>query len=116
MPALIHARGAKRASTPGSDSLSGGREVSATRRKLCWGQGDQWSSMPLSLRFVVPLALALKKIEVSVAYSVWSALGTALVVAIGIVWFEEPATAMKLVSLVMIIAGLFFLNLSMEIS
>ncbi|MGE0407591.1 MAG: multidrug efflux SMR transporter [Candidatus Korobacteraceae bacterium] len=61
-----------------------------------------------------PMALALRQIEVSVAYSVWSALGTALAVGIGIVWFKEPATAMRIASLALIIAGLFFLNLSAQ--
>lgn len=60
------------------------------------------------------MALALRQIEVSVAYSVWSALGTALAVGIGIVWFKEPATAMRIASLALIIAGLFFLNLSAQ--
>jgi small multidrug resistance pump len=64
---------------------------------------------------VVPLALALRQIEVSVAYSVWSALGTALAVAVGIIWFKEPASAMRLASLALIVLGLFFLNLSAQL-
>ncbi len=64
------------------------------------------------LASLVPLALALRHLEVSVAYSVWSALGTALAVAVGIIWFKEPASAMKLASLGLIVLGLFFLNLS----
>jgi small multidrug resistance pump len=63
----------------------------------------------------IPLALALKKIDVSVAYAVWSALGTTLAVSIGILWFKEPATAMKFVSLALIITGLIFLNLSADV-
>ena len=59
-----------------------------------------------------PLALALRQMPVGLAYAVWSALGTALVVAVGIVWFKEPASALKMVSLALIITGLFFLKLS----
>ena len=35
------------------------------------------------------LALALRGIELSIAYAVWSGVGTAVVAAIGIVWFGE---------------------------
>jgi small multidrug resistance pump len=58
------------------------------------------------------LTLALKKIDVSVAYAVWSGVGTALIATIGVLWFKEPATAMKLISLGLIIIGVVFLNLS----
>jgi small multidrug resistance pump len=60
----------------------------------------------------VALTLALKKIEVSVAYAVWAGVGTALVAAIGIVYFREELTALKLVSLLFIIVGVVGLNLS----
>lgn len=58
------------------------------------------------------LTLALKRIEVSVAYAVWSGVGTALIASIGVLWFKEPMTALKLISLVLIIAGVVGLNMS----
>jgi small multidrug resistance pump len=58
------------------------------------------------------LTLALKRIDVSVAYAVWSGVGTALIATIGVLWFREPATALKLFSLALIIAGVVGLNLS----
>ena len=58
------------------------------------------------------LTLALKKIDVSVAYAVWSGVGTALIAAIGVLWFKEPVTALKLISLGLIIIGVVGLNLS----
>jgi small multidrug resistance pump len=57
------------------------------------------------------LTLALKKIDVSVAYAVWSAVGTAVIAGIGIVWFKEPLTALKVASLLLIVAGVVGLNL-----
>lgn len=57
------------------------------------------------------LAMALKKMEVGVAYAVWSGLGTALIAMIGIVWFGEALTPVKIVSLTLIIAGVAGLNL-----
>lgn len=56
------------------------------------------------------LTLSLKKIEVSVAYSVWSGLGTALIASIGITWFQESASPVKLISLALIITGVIGLN------
>jgi small multidrug resistance pump len=41
----------------------------------------------------VLLSLALRGIALSVAYAVWSGVGTAVVAAIGIVWFGEAAGA-----------------------
>jgi small multidrug resistance pump len=64
-----------------------------------------------TLSFVM-LTLALKKTDVSVAYAVWSGVGTALIATIGVLWFKEPATALKLISLGLIIIGVVGLNLS----
>ena len=58
------------------------------------------------------LSLTLKKIEVGVAYAIWSGLGTALVATIGILWFKEPTNALKLISLGLIILGVIGLNVS----
>jgi small multidrug resistance pump len=58
------------------------------------------------------LTLALKRLDVSIAYAVWSGVGTALIAAIGVLWFKEPVTALKLISLGLIIIGVVGLNLS----
>ena len=58
------------------------------------------------------LTMALKKLDVSVAYAVWSGMGTALIATIGVLWFKEPLTALKLISLGLIILGVVGLNLS----
>lgn len=57
------------------------------------------------------LSLTLKKIDVGIAYAVWSAVGTALITTIGILWFKEPITALKIGSVVLIILGVVGLNL-----
>lgn len=57
------------------------------------------------------LTLALKRIDVSVAYAVWSGVGTALIATIGVLWFKEPITALKLISLALIVGGVVGLNL-----
>jgi small multidrug resistance pump len=57
------------------------------------------------------MALALKKIEVSTAYAIWSGLGTALIATIGILWFRESLNFPKLMGLVLIVGGVVLLNL-----
>jgi small multidrug resistance pump len=57
------------------------------------------------------LTLALKRIDVSVAYAVWSGLGTALIASVGVLWLKEPLNTLKIVSLMLIIIGVIGLNL-----
>ena len=58
------------------------------------------------------LALVLRDLPIGLTYAVWAAVGTALIAAIGIVAFGEPATTMKLLSLGLIIAGTIGLNMA----
>jgi small multidrug resistance pump len=57
------------------------------------------------------MALALKRIEVSTAYAIWSGLGTALIAVIGIIWFRESFSFPKLAGIVLVIGGVLLLNL-----
>jgi small multidrug resistance pump len=57
------------------------------------------------------MALALKKIEVSTAYAIWSGVGTAMIAAIGIIWFRESFNFPKMLGIVLIIGGVVLLNL-----
>src|SRR3954468_24798615 len=58
------------------------------------------------------LALVLREMSIGATYAVWSAVGTALIAAIGVFAFGEPATALKLASLGLIILGVVGLNLA----
>jgi len=58
------------------------------------------------------MALALKKLEVGMTYAIWAGLGTALIAVIGVLYFKEPMSALKAVSILLIIAGVIGLNLS----
>ena len=55
---------------------------------------------------------ALKRIDVSLAYAVWAGLGVLLIAAIGIAWFKEPVSVLKIVSMGLIIVGVVGLNAS----
>ena len=54
----------------------------------------------------------MRRIELGIAYAIWSGVGTAVIAAVGIVWFREPASALKLVSLALVIIGVVGLNLA----
>jgi small multidrug resistance pump len=58
------------------------------------------------------LALVLREMSIGATYAVWSAVGTALIAAIGVFAFGEPATALKLASLGLIIIGVVGLNMA----
>lgn len=62
------------------------------------------------------LTFALKKIDVSVAYAIWSGVGTALIAVIGITFFGESGSALKIGSILLIILGVVGLNLSGAVS
>lgn len=62
----------------------------------------------------VALTFAIKRIDISIAYAVWSGVGTALVAMIGIFYFREPATLLKLVSLGFIIIGVVGLHFGLR--
>lgn len=66
------------------------------------------------LMYVVTLygfALSLTQIDVGIAYAAWSALGTAIVSAAGILFFHESHNWKKIVCLACIILGVVGLNL-----
>ena len=58
------------------------------------------------------LSLILKELSVGTTYAIWAGAGTAAIAVIGIVALGEPATAIKLASIALIIAGVIGLNLS----
>jgi small multidrug resistance pump len=58
------------------------------------------------------LSFALRGIDLSIAYAVWSGVGTAIVAVIGMVWFGESAGGWKLLSLALIVLGVAGLHLS----
>ena len=49
--------------------------------------------------------LALKRIDVSIAYAMWAGLGVLLIGAVGILYFKEPVSALRIASTILIIGG-----------
>jgi len=93
-------------------------EVSGTMC-LKWSVGfTRWLPSVLIIVFYggsfAALVMALKRIELGVAYAIWSAIGTALIVVLGVLLFKESATLIKFSGIVLIIAGVVLLHLSGE--
>ena len=58
------------------------------------------------------LTLVVREMPVSVAYAIWSGVGTALVAAVGFAFLGEPLGWAKALSLAMIVGGVIGLNLA----
>jgi small multidrug resistance pump len=58
--------------------------------------------------------ISMTRLPVSLAYTVWTALGTLVVTLIGAAWFQEPIGAQQMVCLAMITEGVIGLNLQEE--
>jgi len=57
------------------------------------------------------LALALKSLPLGTAYAVWTGIGTIGTALLGIMLFAEPADALRLLSIGLILAGIVGLKL-----
>lgn len=60
----------------------------------------------------VCLSLALKTIDMSIAYAIWSAVGIILIAIIGIIFFHENFTITKLTGILLIVIGAITVKLS----
>ena len=60
------------------------------------------------------LVLAIRHLEIGVAYAIWSGLGTALIAGIGFVFFKEAITPVKVACIGLIILGVLGLHLTSQ--
>ena len=58
------------------------------------------------------LTLALKQLPVGTAYAVWTGIGAVGTAVLGIYLFGEPATALRVFSIALIVAGIIGLKLA----
>jgi quaternary ammonium compound-resistance protein SugE len=58
------------------------------------------------------LAMALRTLPLGTAYAVWTGIGTVGTAVRGIVLFREPATAMRMLCIALIVAGIVGLKLA----
>ncbi len=93
--------------------------LGTTSMKLSEGFSKIVPSVAMLLFYILSLAaltMALKKIEMSIAYAIWAGIGTALITIIGLFLFKEELSLLKLVSILFIIAGVVGLHLSSQSS
>ena len=77
---------------------------------------DGFRNLPWTLAFLVSVAISMVLLEVAsrsipmgTAYAVWGGIGAIGTVAVGMMWFAEPATTLRLLlilGIVVCIAGL----------
>ena len=91
-------------------------EVVATMMMELSQSLTRWRWVPPMLLFYVlallGLALALKTLEVGIAYAVWAGAGTLLIAILGVMFFKESISTMKVLSMLLVIAGIIGLNLA----
>ncbi|NLY70722.1 MAG: quaternary ammonium compound efflux SMR transporter SugE [Clostridiales bacterium] len=58
------------------------------------------------------LSFALKSLPLGTAYAIWTGIGTVGTAIFGIILFKEPVSAMRLVFIALIIAGIIGLNVT----
>jgi small multidrug resistance pump len=91
-------------------------EVVATMMMELSQSLTRWRWIPPMLFFYVlallGLALALRTLEVGIAYAVWAGAGTLLIAILGVIFFKESMSVMKVLSMLLVIAGIMGLNLA----
>lgn len=83
--------------------------------KLSRGFAEPLPSIAVPVFYVLSAAaviLALKRLDLSVTYAIWSGAGTALAAAIGIAYFREPLSLFKIASLALVVLGVAGLALA----
>ena len=92
--------------------------------EVCWAVGlkmtDGFSKLLPSIVTIVGtilsfalLSVAMKKLPLSMAYAIWTGIGTVGTVLFGVFYFHEPITLPRIICVAMIVVGIMglkFLN------
>ena len=76
-----------------------------------------WPSVAMMVFYLLSLGaltLALKRFDMSMAYAIWSGVGTALITIVGIYLFKEPVSLPRIGSIALIIIGVVGLHLTSQ--
>ena len=88
-----------------------------TSMKMSEGFTRIWPSVAMMVFYLLSLGaltLALKRFDMSMAYAIWSGVGTALITIVGIYLFKEPVSFAKIGSIALIIVGVVGLHLTSQ--
>lgn len=87
----------------------------AVALKLSHGMTRLWPTVTFAVCALLSfglLTIALRRLEVGAAYAVWTGIGAAGTAVIGMAFLGDAASAVKLVSIALVLAGVIGLNLS----
>jgi quaternary ammonium compound-resistance protein SugE len=87
----------------------------AVALKLSHGMTRLWPTVAFAACALVSFALltvALRRLEVGAAYAVWTGIGASGAAAVGMLFLGDAVSALKLVSIGLVLAGVIGLNLS----
>jgi quaternary ammonium compound-resistance protein SugE len=80
---------------------------------------DGFRNMPWTLAFLVSVAISMGLLEVAArtipmgtAYAVWGGIGAIGTVVVGMLWFGEPATTLRVLLILAIVAAIAGLRLT----
>ena len=80
---------------------------------------DGFRNVPWTLAFLVSVAISMALLEVAsrsipmgTAYAVWGGIGAVGTVIVGLVWFGEPASTIRVLLILVIIAAIAGLRLA----
>ncbi|WP_274916318.1 DMT family transporter [Streptomyces sp. WZ-12] len=88
--------------------------LATTSMKYSEGFSKLWPSLGTALGYVLAFALlaqTLKTMSMGTAYAIWAGVGTAIIAAIGMVLLGESTSPVKVLGVLLVIAGVVVLNL-----
>jgi small multidrug resistance pump len=79
-----------------------------------------WASLAIAIIFgvlgTISMKIAMKYLELSVVYAVWSGIGTVLVSIVGVMYFGERLSLRKITFLLLIVCGVIGIHFGDGIS
>lgn len=80
---------------------------------------DGFRNLPWTIAFLASVAISMGLLEVAsrsipmgTAYAVWGGIGAVGTVIVGILWFHEPASAVRLLLILAVVAAIIGLRLT----
>jgi small multidrug resistance pump len=89
--------------------------VGTTHMKLSQGMSNLRATFIMFACYAIAFSLnslAVRRLDLSVTYAIWSGVGTALTALIGFLYFKEAFSTLRLAGIVLIIVGVLALHWS----
>jgi small multidrug resistance pump len=89
--------------------------VGTVSMKLSQGFSNWLPTTIMYISYIISLSMitiAMKSIDLSIVYAIWCAVGAFFITIIGIYFFSEPVSMLKIASIALIIIGVVGLKIS----